>query len=58
MAVSGRMLLLTLTLGIVLAGWTAVSPVRVTTGAPALATSQDAVLADLATPVTAPKTMR
>jgi hypothetical protein len=50
MAISGRMLLLTLALGIVLAGWTAVSPVRETTGAPALATSQDAVLADLATP--------
>lgn len=50
MAVSGQMLLLMLALGIVLAGWTAVSHVRETTGAPALATSQDAVLADLATP--------
>ena len=50
MARNGRMLLSTLVLGIVLAGGTAVPSVRETTGAPAPATSQDAVLADVATP--------
>jgi glucose/arabinose dehydrogenase len=47
---SARMLLSTLVLGIALAGWTAVSPVRGTTAAPAPTTSQGAVLAAAATP--------
>jgi hypothetical protein len=50
MARRRRMLPSTLVLGLVLAGWTAVPPVRETTGAPAPAASQDAVLAESATP--------
>ncbi len=47
---SARMLLSTLVLGIALAGWTAVAPVRWMTAAPAPATAQGAVLAAAATP--------
>ena len=47
---SARMLLSTLVLGIALAGWTAVAPVRWMTAAPAPTTAQGAVLAAAATP--------
>ena len=50
MARSARMLFSTLVLGILFAGWTAVTPVRGTTAAPAPATSQGAVFAAAATP--------
>ena len=52
------MLLSTLVLGIVFTGGIAVLPIAEATSAPASAISQDAVLAELATPVIAPKTMR
>src|SRR5919107_5588221 len=50
MARSARMLLLTLVLGILFVGWTAVAPVRGTTADLVQATSQGAVLAAAATP--------
>jgi hypothetical protein len=50
MARSARMLFSTLVLGILFAGWTAVSPVRGTTADLVQATSQGAVLAAAATP--------
>jgi glucose/arabinose dehydrogenase len=50
MARSARMLFSTLVLGILFAGWAAVSPVQWMTAAPAPTTSQGAVLAAAATP--------